>query len=126
MFCPKCGSAIEEGKTICTMCNFDVTDEIELSLRTIDYKQSIVNKLLMPNFFVYTIISVVVLIMFFIAANYISKGGTEIMSIKSVAGNSIEEAYYLNLGSIYAGYALIARALGIFFSAILVWLGLKK
>ena len=64
--------------------------------------------------------------MFFIAASNIVAGGNEIMQIRSVGGKTLEEAYYNELGSIYVGYAMISRALGIFFASVLVWLGLKN
>lgn len=71
-------------------------------------------------------LAVVVLIMFFIAAAKIYYGGNEIHQIDSVGGETLEEAYYYELGSIYGGYALISCALGIFFSSVLVWLGIKS
>lgn len=97
MFCPKCGSVIGDGKTICAECNYNIEPDISSNIKTEvtnDLKQSIVNNIVTPNFIIFAIIAVVVLVMFFMAADYIADGGNKIMSIQSIAGNSIEEAYY--------------------------------
>ena len=56
------------------------------------------------------IISIVLLIMFFSAADSIKTGGLDIMSIESVGGKTLEEAYYHGLGYIYEGYCIAIRA----------------
>ena len=72
------------------------------------------------------ILSVVLLIMFFSAANSIKIGGLEIMSIESVGGKTLEEAYYQSLGYIYEGYCVAIRAIGIFCSSILLLFGVSR
>lgn len=133
MFCPKCGTIIEEGITVCPNCGLDFaivkqtpipvstpTDAIPVSdFETIKKGKNSGVK------YVYFGLATVVLIMFFIAARNIVSGGNEIMQIQSVGGKTLEEAYYYELGSIYAGYAMISRALGIFFASVLVWIGIK-
>lgn len=135
MFCPKCGANIEEGITVCPNCGLDI-NTIEQGLKPMTTSTvavagnvasestkkagNIVVKI------VYFALAAIVLIMFFIAAGNIASGGNEIMQIQSVGGKTLEEAYYYELGLIYAGYAMIARALGIFFASVLVWFGLKK
>lgn len=130
MFCPKCGSKVETNMSECANCNYNFEKEIANSEQKNESRNDVTANLLSnfirPKILIFAIIAIAVLVMFFMGANYISEGGSKIMSIQSVAGNSIEEAYYNNLGSIYAGYALIARALGIFFSSLLVWLGLRN
>ena len=59
----------------------------------------------------------------FSAANSIKTGGLEIMSIESVGGKTLEEAYYQNLGYIYEGYCVVVKALGVFCSSILLFFG---
>ncbi len=76
--------------------------------------------------YIYFGLAAVVLLMFFTGAKDIGKSGHEITYIKSVGGKTMEEAYYAELGNIYLGYATVIRAAGIFFSSILVWLGLKE
>lgn len=72
------------------------------------------------------IVSIVLLIMFFSAANSIKTGGLEIMCIQSVGGKTLEEAYYQNLGYIYEGYCLAIKALGVFCSSILILFGVSR
>lgn len=75
---------------------------------------------------VYIVLAVVVLIMSFSAARSILEGGNEIMKIQSVGGRTLEEAYYQELGEVYAGQAMMCRTIGVFFAAVLVWMGLRK
>lgn len=135
MFCPKCGANIEEGITVCPNCGLDI-NTIEQGLKpmatsTVAVAGNVASESTKKagNIVVkiiYFALAAIVLIMFFIAASNIASGGSEIMQIQSVGGKTLEEAYYYELGLIYAGYAMIARALGIFFASVLVWFGLKK
>lgn len=133
-YCPKCGTTIEEGKTVCPNCGLDVTKVnpiIKNAASSADSRAaSDVKKVKRYGNsavkYAYFVLAAVVLIMFFVAAARIAYSGNEIHQIESVGGETLEEAYYFELGSIYAGYAMISRALGIFFSSVLVWLGLKK
>lgn len=131
MFCPKCGITIEEGEAVCPNCGLDtaIVNQNPNSVVTHSVTNSVTlnAKLINKNIrFIYFGLAAVVLIMFFIAASNIVAGGNEIMQIRSVGGKTLEEAYYNELGSIYVGYAMISRALGIFFASVLVWLGLKN
>ena len=72
------------------------------------------------------VFSVVLLIMFFSAAESIKMGGLEIMSIQSVGGKTLEEAYYQNLGYIYEGYCLATKALGVFCASLLLLFGASR
>lgn len=134
MFCPKCGAQLGES-TVCSNCGFNVNevntasnDSIpkveETSLNTIAEERA--KRKIMIKLIVFSVLAVVVLVMFLMAASKISESGLNILGIQSVGGKTLEEAYYFELGNIYAGYAMIARALGIFFASTLVWLGLKK
>jgi predicted PurR-regulated permease PerM len=138
MFCPKCGTSVEEGTKVCPACglefdkvnnpNSQIKSESEVSASA-NYNSgskvagfgggSVVR-------IIYFGLAVVVLIMFFMAASSITDGGNEIMSIQSVGGKTLEEAYYQELGNVYAGYAMISRAMGIFFASVLAWLGLRS
>lgn len=139
MFCPKCGTSFE-GTNLCPQCGFDINTvnqnakpenadsvtpantQAEKRIPSSEAKTS-ANPVMLV---VYFGLAVVVFGMFFVAANNISSGGNEIMQIQSVGGKTLEEAYYFELGAVYAGYAMITRALGIFFASVLVWLGIKS
>lgn len=133
MFCPKCGNSVEEGSHVCANCGLDFSTlknenesdtEVVVPMHT---TKDLHNKQENPVVkFVYFGLAAVVLVMFFMAASNIASGGSEIMQIQSVGGKTLEEAYYAELGTIYSGYAMISRALGVFFASVLVWLGLKK
>ena len=45
------------------------------------------------------------------------------MQIQSVGGKTLEEAYYFELGNVYAGYAMALRGAGIFGGASLILKG---
>ena len=132
MFCPKCGSNNEEGKEACVNCglvfselNSEEGTASETSVVELSEQEKATSKNSIIRM-VYFGLALVILIMFFVAAGSIVKGGSEIMQIESVGGTTLEEAYYAELGSIYSGYAMIARAFGVFCASILVWLGLKE
>lgn len=74
----------------------------------------------------FLIISIVLLIMFFSAADSIKTGGLDIMSIESVGGKTLEEAYYHGLGYIYEGYCIAIRASGVFCSSLLLLFGISR
>lgn len=132
MFCPKCGNSVENGNEVCLNCGLDlssveqeseIVEEISASEDVLPVEAS--HSKVPVKKLVYFGLAIVVFIMFFVAAGNIVDGGSEIMQIQSVGGKTLEEAYYQELGSIYAGYAMISRALGIFFASVLVWMGLK-
>ena len=72
------------------------------------------------------IFSIVLLIMFFSAAELVKTGGLEAMSIESVGGRTLEEAYYHALGYIYEGYCIAVRAIGVFCSSMLLLFGVSR
>lgn len=71
-------------------------------------------------------VSIVLLIMFFSAADSIKAGGLDIMRIQSVGGRTLEEAYYHGLGYIYEGYCVATRAIGVFCSSMLLLFGASR
>lgn len=136
MYCPKCGNQVNEHDVVCNACGLDlrsiqesnvnpVVNPIYLTQPDINVRKE--NKTLMHSInLLYFGLAVIVLIMFLMAANIISKGGFNISQIQSVGGKTLDEAYYVELGQIYTGYAMITRALGVVFAAILAGFGLRK
>lgn len=133
MFCPKCGNEIKNDVQVCSRCGANLslyhkkeTERVSAVVVTSDKQDERGESTNQVIKVLYFGVAIIVLLMFFVAANNISKGGDEIMQIESVGGRTLEEAYYAELGAIYSGYATIARALGIFCASVLVWLGIKK
>jgi hypothetical protein len=60
------------------------------------------------------VLAALVLLMSLYAAHCVVAGGMEIGSIESVGGKTLEEGYYQELATVYAGYAAMIRATGIF------------
>lgn len=114
------GLNVDEDKN--TVPNTPVVSKIEERSTAVSPKKTISA----VKTIIFSVLGAVVLFMFFSAASKIAESGLNIMYIQSVGGNTLDEAYYFELGGIYAGYAMITRALGIFFASTLVWLGFKK
>ena len=68
--------------------------------------------------------SILSLILTLFAAYMLYKGGNAISNIKSVGGQTMDEAYYYNLGRyIFRACSWLTLALGIFFSSVLWKMG---
>ena len=136
MICPKCGANVTDEYKICPQCGLELT---KANANTDGVQTDVGSNMppLLPpiqnqgnstniKLIIFCTIALIIFIMSFVAANNISDGGNQIMQIKSVGGQTLEEAYYGKLGNIYSGYAMFIRVCGIFFSSILVNAGLKK
>ena len=134
MFCPRCGKPAEMGEMICSNCGlkFDVTNQgtdvgfgqppAPTDIQIIIERISKLN----IKMIIFDLFALTVLVLSFIAANKISGSGSQIIQIRSTGGNTVNEVYYREMGSIYIGLAMFIRACGIFFFSVLVSLGLKK
>lgn len=141
MYCPKCATENDNNELHCKNCGLDFTTIYNSNTNIPSDSISNNNKLIIPDSLqkkhntsityllrvcIYTVLAIVVIIMFFISANQISEAGKNIMRIQSVGGKTLEEAYYYELGTIYSAYSTISRALGLSLAAVLMWLGIKK
>lgn len=141
MFCPKCGSTLNDVTKICNSCGYNasevvsnaiVNDNVVNTIKTNvkpNNHTSYTSKSKEKNIFlmvIYIGLAAIVLAMCFMGAKNIVEAGKEIMTIQSVGGKTLEEAYYAELGTLYAGYAIVVRAIGISFASILVMLGIKQ
>lgn len=140
MFCPKCGAALTDESPKCERCGYERTDppagkdpvptapELTQALSSAGSKaQKILaffrnSPLLRLVFFA---LALLVLILSLHAAHCVATGGAYIASIESVGGKTLEEAYYQYLGTVYAGYAAMIRAAGLFFASVLAYIGRK-
>ena len=67
----------------------------------------------------YKILATIVFILSVIASCFIYMGGNHIGEIRSIGGQSLQEAYYYGLGSVYKGLSFFVLTTGIFFSSFL-------
>lgn len=156
MYCPNCGEFNTDEQKICKGCSYDLSKEMNKEEKDVteefrleelvkeekddDNKNTNIEeddtKINIPlpdgvdkeniEKIIYSVLAGAVFLMLFFAAHKVSVGGNGIMEIQSVGGRTLDEAYYYELGSIYQGYAMLLRALGIFFAAKLVHMGFKK
>ena len=135
MFCPKCGNKLIEDAKECSNCGIAINNAEEAEQSEISHanneqhltpKTTKKSNFITTKLIVFPALAIIILLMCFIGANSISNSGEEIMQISSVGGKTLEEAYYRELGSLYSGYANIARAVGIFMASVLIGLGVKK
>lgn len=125
MFCQKCGATITEGKKFCGVCGASVEEKSETEYSTPSSVNQNYNSSNNTIKVIYVLLAITVIIIFFLAANSVVKGGNEIMKIESVGGRTLEEAYYQELGKVYSGFAMAIRGFGIFAAGVLLKLGFK-
>ena len=136
MFCPKCGTAFADGTRKCENCGYELLEETSKERNDLNQQpkedrienpivKSYTPKKLSINIIFYVLATLVLIISLY-AAHCVISGGMEIGSIESVGGQTLEEAYYQSLGTVFAGYAAMIRATGIFFASILAYIGFKN
>lgn len=145
MFCPKCGTPIDAAVEVCPNCGTAIprtTPTENTPVESVSPEQQVKShdvptptpvytlastpaKKYAALRIVYFLLAALVLLLSFSAASSISSAGLNIASIESVGGKTLEEAYYQYSGELYLGYATIARTVGIFFAAVLAYLGIK-
>lgn len=130
MFCPKCGAQMPEETQICSNCGCDISGMQQPSpseeVLAMDEVQSVKLERKKPSISItFFVLAAIVFFMSLYSAHCVAAGGLDIASIQSVGGKTLEEAYYQYLGTVYAGYAAMIRTTGLFFSAILVYIGIK-
>lgn len=133
MFCPKCSTEIDSSSKTCPQCGVEIPSAPSPIVDTPKYASaptpsitpSTAPKTHASLKIVYFILAAIVLLFAFSAASSISSAGLNIASIESVGGKTLEEAYYQYSGELYLGYATMVRTTGIFFAAVLAYLGIK-
>lgn len=127
MNCRNCGAELKEGYACCPKCGtrIEVANAVVENTAYTVYTPP-VTKTFTVRKIVFGVLALIVLLFFIGAAGGFLLGGGGIAEIQSVGGNTLEEAYYAHLGTIYLAYAFACYGLGAFFSTILVWIGFKK
>lgn len=136
--CPHCGASIEEEYKICPNCGYDVASQKSAtngfaSPREMDMPEAPSTPVAAKGTIfqskktvVFLILAVIVFIMSLVAGNQISNAASQIGQIRSVGGQTLEEAYYVQLNNLYSGYAVFVRTCGVFFAGIFIYFGWKK
>ena len=136
MYCLKCGKELKDGANICDCCGAQIPNRSTaygfnnskneiISEVDINQKKQKTDAKSKPIRIIFFSLSVVVFVLAFISAGFVSSGGLDIASIQSVGGKTLEEAYYQYSGAVYSGYAMFIRTAGVFFSAVLAYFGMK-
>ena len=99
MFCPKCGKALDADSSICDLCGYFISEHVNMKAEDNHLAVEGNNIRHTPKYskyirFAYFTLSIVILVISFIAANDVAKGGLDISGIQSVGGKTLEEAFY--------------------------------
>lgn len=123
MFCPKCGSTVNQYDEVCPKCKTEIPD---IPAKSSSKKSNLSSTDEGSNKTLGYAVATIIFLLSFYGAHSISAAGTAISEIQSVGGQTLEEAYYFELGGIYSGLANMARATGIFFSSLIVLITNKR
>lgn len=126
-YCSNCGKEISETDGFCPHCggmtnkpaNIPVNMPVNMPVNgSTNNKNGIVP-------IVCFIIAGLILILSLIACIKISGGAQELSALETISGDTIDEAYYNECGTVYGGFAMFVMAFGLFASGILSYLGYK-
>jgi hypothetical protein len=135
MFCPKCGTEIQVGN-VCPRCNYVIggiagetppTNVGENTIPPIANQNKVkITLSWTPNKIYFPILAAIIFISFWYVASKLRTHGLEIGYIRSVGGNSIDEAYYQEIGNVIVAMSILLKSLGTVFACLLSWFGFKK
>ena len=134
MYCPRCGKPIAAGDVICSGCGLSLYETNPESIAGLGNPPESTELQLFAKriselnikLICFSLIAVVILIISFIAASKIANSAAQIMQIRTSGGQTVSEVYDRQMANIYIGYAMFIRVCGIFFSSVLVHLGLNS
>ncbi len=147
MICPQCGALVQDELKKCDNCNWEfnmaedtdktlpggeivptlpaIKDENTQSGKHFKKERPDMYKVLM------LILAIVIVILSFYGANYISEGGLRLNSMKTTVslfsfdtGNNA--SYYQNLGAVFYGFAYGIRAIGVGLASLVLAISFKK
>lgn len=124
MFCEKCGNEIKEGEKFCGKCGKNIEQE-EVKNDISNEKKVGSNQGAPLIRLVLYIVAIIVIIMFFNGAGTISEASDKMLSLRSVSGETVAEAYYQYYGRFLEGLAVVIRGLGITCGIIIGYIGRK-
>lgn len=129
MFCKKCGAEIENEGSVCNKCGFD--NAMHLPPKN----QGNINGQFVPQKYTssfdtlvkvaFCIAAIAIVIMCFSAADDVAIAASNMKSLKSVSGGTVNEYYYNYYGRFISGIAGFIRAMGVAFGGIFVYLARK-
>lgn len=70
--------------------------------------------------------AIAIVVMCFIGADQIAKASKDMISLRSVGGKTVAEAYYQDYGKFLDGLTYVVRAISIGFGALLICAGNKQ
>lgn len=118
-YCSKCGKEISEADEFCPNCGGMANKPESTPVSGV-----VLNKTNIISIVCF-VMAGLILIISLIACIKISGGAHELSVMRSVAGDTIAEAYYNECGAVYGGLAMFVMAFGLFASSIISYLGYK-
>lgn len=138
MYCNECGTKLTEGEKFCSNCGKKIEEEyVNTDIKEEEIKEeakknsnSILNNIRPRKLMVLIklglyILAVVVIIMFFNGADSIGRASYKMITLRSVSGETVAEAYYQYYGTFLSGLENVVRALGITCGVIIAYIGKK-
>lgn len=129
MFCRNCGVEFDDKNSVCPKCGWDNTKEMknDNNQTCARYNDGFVSQSSFDAFMkiAFFIAAVAVVIICFSAASEIDIASSNMTSLRSVSGTSVNEAYYNYYGRFISGIAGAVRAMGVTFGGALIYLAHK-
>lgn len=133
-FCKKCGNEIEEGKSFCPECEEKENKKSNIQKITdfcvAAYKKcegEIDNRFyLIFHKAIFTFFAIILFIIASHILNKLKKYGLVIASIRSVGGETLQEAYYQHVGYVFIYLAGLLKCIVAGISGIILCIAYKK
>lgn len=124
MFCEKCGNEIKEGEKFCGKCGKSI-EQGEEKINVSNERKIESNQGAPLIRLVLYIVAIIVIIMFFNGAGTIAEASDKMLTLRSVSGETVAEAYYQYYGRFLDGLAIVVRGLGITCGIVIGYIGRK-
>ena len=124
MLCENCGNVIKEGEKFCGKCGKSI-EQGEVKNNVSNERNTESNQGAPLIRLVLYIVAIIVIIMFFNGAGTIAEASDKMLTLRSVSGETVAEAYYQYYGRFLEGLAIVIRGLGITCGIIIGYIGRK-